>query len=76
MNAITPTRQQTDIWEVKQFNLADGEPVERGAGYVNGHEVQVLIYDGDTSAVIVCIDAHAEQMPLINVNEYIQEQTR
>ena len=67
---------QADTWQVKKFNLSDGEPVERGAGYVNGHEVQVLIYNGDTSAVIVCIDAHAEQMPLADVNKYIQEQTQ
>ena len=75
MNVIT-TLPQLGTWQVNKFNLSDGEPVERGAGEINGHEVQVLIYNGDTSAVIVCIDAHAEQMPLINVNEYIQEQTQ
>ena len=76
MNAITPTTQPTDVWHVYNFNLADGEPVERGAGVLNGHEFQVLIYNGDTSAVIVCVDAHAEQMPLVDVKSYIQEQTR
>jgi len=76
MNAITPTKTPADVWQVRNFNLSNGEPVERGAGTINGHDVQVLIYDGDIDAVIVCIDAHAEQMPLVDVNAYIQEHTR
>ena len=76
MNTTAITLQPADVWQVNTFNLSDGEPVERGAGEINGHDVQVLIYDGDTSAVIVCIDAHAEQMPLVDVNEFIQERTR
>ena len=58
--------------QVDSFVNGDGWLVERASFAVRGHDVQIMRYNGDDSAIVVKVDGDAVQMPLSRADQFIR----
>lgn len=58
-------------YEVAKFENEDGEQIERLAMLIEGHDVQMVRFDGNDEAVVVKVDDAVRQMPMNRVNRFI-----
>jgi hypothetical protein len=60
------------VLHAEEFTNGDGWHCERIVYDVPKHDVQIVRYNGDDSAVVVKVDQDAAQMPLSRANSYIR----
>lgn len=63
------------LFDLDSFETVDGEHADRAAGFVNGHEVQVIAYNKNPDDVWVKVDEHVANVPLDRVDQHIRSRT-
>lgn len=61
-----------DGYKKTSFINDDGEHVDNYSAVTGGHNVQVIVYDGNERNVLVFVDDSARMMPKTQVLDYIK----